>query len=95
MIVIVVDALRLDVASGKYAAELPAMDALRRESVEFTEARSPASGTIWTISSLFASRYYSELYWTVKPGGITSKVYPHEDAFRASPRSSRAPAWPR
>ncbi len=83
VIVIVVDSLRLDVASGKYAAELPAMDALRRESIEFTQARTPASGTIWTISTLSSARYYSELYWTVKPGGVTSRVYPHEDT---SPR---------
>lgn len=79
VIVIIVDALRADVAAGKYATALPAMDALRRQSIEFTEARSPASGTIWTLASLFSSRYYSELYWTVKPGGVTAKVYPHED----------------
>jgi arylsulfatase A-like enzyme len=83
VIVIAVDALRADVASGKYASDLPALDALRRESIEFTEARSPASATIWTLASLFSSRYYSELYWTVKPGGVTAKVYPHEDT---SPR---------
>lgn len=79
VIVIVVDALRADVAAGEHAKALPAMEALRRDSVELTEARSPASGTIWTLSTLFSSRYYSDLYWTVKPGGVTAKVYPHED----------------
>lgn len=85
VIVVAVDGLRADVASGKYAADLPAMDALRRDSIELTEARSPSSGTIWTLSSIFSSRYYSQLYWTVKPGGVTAKVYPHEDTSTRFP----------
>jgi hypothetical protein len=80
VVLVAIDALRADViAKPEYAGALPVLHALKRDSVDFTEARSPATGTIWTLSSLFAGRYYSELYWTVKQGGITRKVYPHED----------------
>ena len=80
VILFVVDALRADVvAGGAHADLLPNIEALRRESVEFTMARAPASGTIWTITSLFSSRYYSQLYWTPKPGAAPTRAYPHED----------------
>ncbi len=80
VLLVIIDAVRADLlASDKYAAKLPALDALRRESVQFTRARSPTTGTIWTLSTLFADRYYSELYWSVKPKGVSAKVYPHED----------------
>ncbi len=80
VIVFVIDALRADVvAGGAHADLLPNLEALRRESVELTMARSPASGTIWTIASLFSSRYYSQLYWHPKPGGPPTLSYPYED----------------
>jgi hypothetical protein len=80
VLLIVVDALRADViANGAHADRLPQMEALRRESVELSHVWSPASGTIWTISSLFSGRYYSQLYWSVKKDSPTTKVYPHED----------------
>lgn len=81
VIFLVIDALRADVlAGGKRGPLLPELDLLRRGSIEFTRARSPASGTIWAISSIFSGRYYSDLYWTVKPGGASAKPYPHEDS---------------
>jgi arylsulfatase A-like enzyme len=80
VILFVVDALRADVVmTGKYASTFPEIEALRRESVELTHARSPAPGTIWALSSIFSSRYYSQLYWSVKPNAASPKVYTHED----------------
>jgi arylsulfatase A-like enzyme len=81
VILFVVDALRADVvANEKLDAHLPNIAALRREAVDFTKARSPASGTIWTLASMFSSRYYSELYWTPRPGGVEALSYPYLDA---------------
>ncbi|MEO7329317.1 MAG: sulfatase-like hydrolase/transferase [Minicystis sp.] len=80
VLLVIIDAMRADlVGSGKYTNELPALEALRRESVDFSNARSPTTGTIWTLSTLFSDRYYSQLHWSVKPFGASAKVYPHED----------------
>ena len=77
--VLVVDALRADVINaGAHADRLPEMDAIRREGVELTRARSPASGTIWSLASIFSGRYYSQLYWTNATAG-SGKVYPDRD----------------
>ncbi len=80
VIVLCIDALRADIAAGGEAVRLPDLEALRRDSVEFTQARSPASGTIWTLASLFSGRYYSQLFWTVKAGASSAKVYPYLDS---------------
>ncbi len=78
VIMMVVDALRSDVVfDPKNAAAAPEMQALRRESVAFTEARAPSTSTITSLASFFAGRYYSGLYWTKRDGG--GRVYPHED----------------
>jgi hypothetical protein len=76
----VIDALRADVvANERLDAQLPNIAKLRRESVDFTKARSPASGTIWTLASMFSSRYYSELFWKPRPGGSETLSYPYLD----------------
>ena len=31
----------------------------------------PCTFTIWTLSTLFSDRYYSELYWSVKPKAVS------------------------
>jgi arylsulfatase A-like enzyme len=81
VILVIIDCLRADVVNGgKYAERLPTFEAIRKAGVEFSQARSPATGTLWTLSSLFSGRYYSQLYWTVKPGGVSAKEYPHEDS---------------
>jgi hypothetical protein len=80
VLVFVIDALRADVvANERYDDRLPNIAALRRESVYFTKARSAASGTIWSLASIFSSRYYSELYWTPRPGGAATLSYPYLD----------------
>lgn len=77
VLLITVDALRADViADARNAAVLPSFTALRRESVEFAEARSTASGTNASIASLFSGRYFSQLHWTQKPGTL---ICPYTD----------------
>jgi arylsulfatase A-like enzyme len=79
VILIVVDALRADAASGALGTRFPALAALERESVSFTRARSAASGTIWSLATLFSGRYFSQLRWTWRPGPARANSYPHED----------------
>ena len=64
------------IADPKNAAVLPSFTALRRESVEFAEARSTATGTNASIASLFSGRYFSQLHWTQKPGTL---ICPYTD----------------
>jgi arylsulfatase A-like enzyme len=60
-----IDAMRADVlADPKHAGSLPTLTALRRESIEFTQARSPGSQTVYSLSTLFAGTYFSQQYWT-------------------------------
>jgi hypothetical protein len=81
VILITVDALRADVvSSAANEAQLPSFAALRRESVEFAQARSAASGTSGALASLFSGRYFSQLHWTQYPGDL---ICPYTDT---SPR---------
>lgn len=77
VLIILADSLRADVfANPSYAASFPELTALKRQSVYFTQARSPGSQTVYSLTALFASRYFSEMYWTDRqPGGI----WAHED----------------
>jgi hypothetical protein len=72
-----IDALRADVLDGKYDDKLPEFSRLKREGVHFTLARSPGTGTSFSLSALFMGKYYSEQYWTPMPGA--DSVYPWED----------------
>jgi hypothetical protein len=65
VIVITVDALRAELLLGeRYARRLPALHALRAQSVSFEMARTPSPSTLVSLSSLFTGRYYSQLEWT-------------------------------
>ncbi|MBX3130950.1 MAG: sulfatase [Polyangiaceae bacterium] len=73
------DSMRADVLHDEsLRATLPNLFALRDSGVWFTNARSPGASTAPAIASLFASRYYSQLYWTeyVKR---RPEVFPHSD----------------
>lgn len=76
-----VDALRADVVKdGAHADQLPAIEALRRESVEFSLARAPSPSTITTAISMFTGKYYTGMYWTDIPSGpFKGAIMPHED----------------
>jgi arylsulfatase A-like enzyme len=64
VVLVTIDALRADMLSDETEASLPELHALARESVVFSDARSPSPSTSTTFSTLFTGRYYSQLYWT-------------------------------
>jgi arylsulfatase A-like enzyme len=62
VILLTIDALRFDVVEQlRKAGRFPNIERLARESVEFTNARSPSSGTRHTMTSIFSSKYASAL----------------------------------
>jgi hypothetical protein len=85
VILLTIDALRADMLLGRrWDASLPTLARLRDTSVNFTRARTPGSQTVVTLSSLFMGTYFSQQYWTRRPG--VRDLWPHED------RSPRFPA---
>lgn len=80
-LLITVDALRYDVSQGKHADQLPNLEAIRQESVEFSKARSPSSATVTSTQAIFSGRYYSGLYWTPFPeaGKYKGVILPYQD----------------
>jgi hypothetical protein len=80
VVLLTVDALRADVfADPARAKQLPSFARLRREGVDFPEMRSTSPGTNASISSLFTSKFFSQLYWSMKPGSIMKRQCPHLD----------------
>ncbi len=63
VVLITIDALRFDVANGERGGSLPTLQALRDDSVYFTQAYAPATSTSGTMSALFSGRYYSQVQW--------------------------------
>jgi arylsulfatase A-like enzyme len=68
VILITIDALRLDVLSPKNARVAPNLQDLKKHSVYFSQTRSLASDTRYSLSALFAGRYFSMLKWTKLDG---------------------------
>lgn len=80
VLLLIVDTLRADVVDdAKYAARLPFLARMKRESVVFTRARTPAPATTQAVASLFSGRYYSQLYWASKAGHTPEAKYLHKD----------------
>jgi len=82
IVLLTIDGFRADLLEGtSHARELPNLHALRDGSVYFSQARSPAPHTAPSIAAIFASRFYSQLYWKVHPKAPNeAKTFPHEDA---------------
>lgn len=60
VILLTIDALRFDVVEElRKSGRAPNIERLARESVEFTNARTPSSGTTHTMTSIFMSKYVS------------------------------------
>jgi Sulfatase len=77
VLMLTVDCFRADVlANDKTRALLPEIDKIRRESVEFSRAHSPGAQTVYTMTSWFTGKYFSELYWRKKP---TQLFWPDAD----------------
>jgi hypothetical protein len=80
VIFLTVDCLRADVAMREeHVARLPAIQALKAESVVFTHARTPAPGTTVALASIFTSRYFAQLYWSPTNEKYPDTVYAHAD----------------
>ena len=77
---VIIDAMRTDLMDDSRAQEwFPNLTALRGESVYFTRAYSPGVQTVYTLTSIFACKYYSQLYWTEWSDGRARDVWPHQD----------------
>lgn len=95
VLILSVDALRADVLQDKaHARALPTLSALRRESVYFTEARSPGSQTVYSITTLFAGTYFAQQYWTPLRDGSDRYLWPHEDTSVRFPELLKAAGIP-
>jgi hypothetical protein len=69
VILLVLDAIRADFATKlRKEGRFPNIERLAGESVEFTNARSPGSGTRHTMAAIFTGRYASQLKWNSKKG---------------------------
>ena len=77
VILFTMDSVRSDVFDGKYDKKLPTFARLKREGVHFTQARVPGTGTCFTLTALFASKYFSQMYWTKMPK--EDSTYPWDD----------------
>jgi hypothetical protein len=77
VIFVSIDALRADVIhSDRYATQLPTFSRLLRTGVSFTQARSPATITKMSMSSLARGTYFSQQRWTNPKADVYS---PAED----------------
>jgi len=84
VVLLTVDSLRADVlASREYDRRLPNLARLRDKSLNFTQARTPGSQTATSVTSLFAARYYSQLYWS--SSAEFSHKWPWADETRRFP----------
>ncbi len=80
VVLLTIDALRADaIADPANDAAFPTFTAMKREGAFFTQATSPGSQTAVSLSSLFASRAFSELYWSMHSVGETRFAYPAEE----------------
>lgn len=80
VVLLSVDAMRGDILEADREL-LPDFAALADGSVRFRNARSAANATVVALTSLFTSRYYSQLRW--EPLEIGGVPFPHKDT---SPR---------
>jgi Sulfatase len=80
VLLVVFDALRADVLTGKDAPHLPTLKRLMDAGVHFENAWTPAPGTRETVSAIFAGKYTSQLHWE-RPSD-QKRVFPKDDAVR-------------
>jgi hypothetical protein len=86
LLLVVMDSLRADVvAEQRQANGLRHLDRLARESVSFTQARSPGAGTKHSMGSIFTGRYAARLRWRkdkLVAGGARLGELLHKKGFR-------------
>lgn len=66
VLMITIDALRADVPI-KHPEKFPTLTRMANEGTTFLVARSAGSQTVYSLTSLFTSKYYSQQYWSKAP----------------------------
>jgi arylsulfatase A-like enzyme len=80
VLLLTVDAMRADLLDDPRAqGRLPNLEAFRDQSVTFERVWSPGAQTVYTLATVFSSRYYSQLYWTRWADGRSPDYWPHQD----------------
>jgi len=80
VVLLTVEALRADVLfPGAHDELLPNLARLRDEGAYFARALSAGSQTAVTLSTLFTSRYFSQLHWAMYGQGPTRFLYAADD----------------
>jgi sulfatase-like protein len=80
VVLLTIDATRADaIADPANNAAFPTFAEMKRKGAFFTRANSPGSQTAVSLSSTFASRAFSELYWSMHGKGDSRFAYPGED----------------
>jgi arylsulfatase A-like enzyme len=77
--IITVDALRADVLTKRYDAQLPTLSRLRDGCAYFERASAPGSQTSVSLTGMFTGRYFSQLLWKPYGEGGTRFLYTSED----------------
>jgi Sulfatase len=84
ILMLFIDSFRADVLTAPAnASTLPNIFALEKRAVDFTMARSPGSGTVYSFTQIFADRYFSQTYWSSKVAG--GGTWPHADTSTRFP----------
>ncbi len=78
VVLLTIDAVRAD-ALDRFADRLPNLTRLRAESLDFTQARTPGSQTVYSVTSLFTGTYFSEQYWSKLNSGKDRYLWPCND----------------
>lgn len=79
VVLVGIEALRADVLDAPHADLFPVLSWLGRSGARFTRASAPGSQTSVVFASLFAGRYFSQLYWSPHGEGRSRFLYPAED----------------
>lgn len=77
VILFVTDAMRADLLDPKYENQLPNFHRLAGEGVRFLAARTPAPCTNQAVTSIFTSRYYSQIFWEKEE--LSVHCFPYRD----------------
>ncbi|MEP7125163.1 MAG: sulfatase-like hydrolase/transferase [Byssovorax sp.] len=80
VVLLTIDATRADaIADPANDAAFPTLTEMKRQGAFFTQATSPGSQTAVSLSSTFASRAFSEMYWSMHGVGSSRFAYPCDE----------------
>ena len=86
VVLLTIDATRADaIADPANDAAFPMFTEMKRQGAFFTHATSPGSQTAVSLSSTFASRAFSEMYWSMHGVGSTRFAYPCDEPMDRFP----------